>query len=218
MWSEFKEHKRNKKASKPQIWIKLSPKNANVSFWKEVEIINLSDKAAFNVKVSIDKKNDFWEMCENSGYKELNIIEEYLVESTIDYEKYDYNYYFDFISKNDKKSFIISPLLTFVLLKAFLYDLIKEEDLYYKINIKYNNEEYYEYEEDFKIFFRLESITIYNEMYYKLFNEEPLIQNYTIEEYFNHDEIIKNKKEILNKIGNIDPNLVNFEFKILEVK
>ncbi|WP_165973952.1 hypothetical protein [Marinitoga lauensis] len=157
-------------------------------------------------------------MCENSGYKELNIIEEYLVESTIDYEKYDYNYYFDFISKNDKKSFIISPLLTFVLLKAFLYDLIKEEDLYYKINIKYNNEEYYEYEEDFKIFFRLESITIYNEMYYKLFNEEPLIQNYTIEEYFNHDEIIKNKKEILNKIGNIDPNLVNFEFKILEVK
>ncbi|NUU96767.1 hypothetical protein [Marinitoga sp. 1138] len=211
MWSEFKEHKRNKKASKPQIHIKVSEKEG--WFEKKIDLINLSNNAAFNVEVFIEKNFDYFDFFVNVSRKELNIIEDDFIESMLDYEE-KYRYYFNFVSKEDSKTFVVSPFLTFYLLKAFLYDLITEDDLYYKINIKYNNEEYYEYEEKYKIFFKLDTIEIYNEEYYGQITDEALMIN----EKFDHEEIIENKDEVLKKISNKFPFLVSIYPKIYRIE
>ncbi|OQY00183.1 MAG: hypothetical protein B6I26_08725 [Desulfobacteraceae bacterium 4572_130] len=211
MWSEIKEHKRNKKASKPQIYIKVSEKEG--WYEKNFDLINLSNKAAFNIEVLIDKKDELIELLENIQKKEFRRIESDFVNDYFDYNEV-YNYYFDFVSKDNSKTFVVSPILTFFLLKAFLYDLITEDELYYKITIKYNNEEYYEYEEKYKIFFKIDSIKIYNEEYYGQEVDESL----KIEEKFDHNDIIQNKDEILKEISKKFPILVSIYPKIHRIE
>jgi len=216
LWKEYKESKRLKEATKPRLVPKKDPKST--SFVKKFKLINISDNPALNVKVIINASCNLNNLFENIDTKEFSIFDEvFFGETFYDTDK-PIEYFFESIVKGYNEIFTLPNTWVYLLIKAYFYDLISDDDLYFTINLKYNNDKYYLYNEKFKINFRIDWIIIYNPEYLERSKDSP---DWYIDESYDHDEIINNKKQILKKIyqaSNIHPNLVDFDINIYEIK
>ncbi|WP_129408139.1 hypothetical protein [Marinitoga lauensis] len=142
-----------KKQMKPILFLKIhSQEKENINFM----VFNYSNNPAFNIEVEILKNKNVVNAL-NSFKKRKKKFEkalEKLYKNTI---SQDNKYFIDVVAKDFPHKYIqisMRDLLDY--LKAYLYDLINEEDLFFPIKFTYHNEDQIIFKELFKIYFEFE--------------------------------------------------------------
>ncbi|MBM7559905.1 hypothetical protein [Marinitoga litoralis] len=118
--------------------------------------MNYSNNPAFNLEIYINKKSEFFEIL-NSFKKRKQKFEKTIDKKYSIINNSNDTYYVEVISKDSPfKNIKINYDYLVKFLKLYLYDLISEDDLYFKIITKYYNDDQIYYVDTFNVYFDFE--------------------------------------------------------------